>query len=77
MGAVVVDEGILQRERIQPAGRFNVPRDLLGLWCESALGRVLLNDDDVFVTLERLGEAVAVERLDCVHGDQRSPPPSW
>ena len=50
--AVIVDEGVLQREGIQPAGGADVPRDLLHLRGEPALRRVLLDHDDLAVPLQ-------------------------
>ena len=63
MAAVVVDEPVLQGERIEPAARLNVPRDLLGLRGQPALGDMLLDDDDMLVLPERGDNSFAIERL--------------
>ena len=63
VAAVVVDEGILQRERIEAAAGLHVPSDLLGARRETALRRVFLDDDDVLVPGKRLADAGDVERL--------------
>ena len=63
MAAVIVDEGILQRERVEPAARLDVPGDLLGLRRQAALRRMLLDDDDVPVPPQRVADALDVERL--------------
>ena len=49
VAAVTVDEGVLQRERIDPAGGIGVPGQFLHAHREAAVRRAFLDDDDLGV----------------------------
>src|SRR5215469_2632585 len=72
MAAVIVDESILQGEGVEPAGRPRIPRNLLGAGGKASLRRVLLDDYYVPVTRKRLRDAIDIERLHGVAGDDRN-----
>src|SRR5881227_1427727 len=61
--AVAVYELVLQRERVEPTARPNVPGDLLGLRCQAALRHMLFDDDGVLMFAQGGGDTLAVERL--------------
>ena len=69
--AVVVDEPVLQCEHVEAADGLAVPGELLGLRRQPALGRMLLDDDHVLVSLQRIDDTGAVERLERMHRHER------
>src|SRR5262245_47841035 len=71
MTAVIVNEGVLEGEAVEPTGRPGVPGELLRLRRQAALRRMLLDDDRLLVPLERVDDTVAVQWLHGVHGDER------
>src|SRR6185437_9021441 len=71
VAAIVMNEGILQREGIEPAIRVDVPGDLLALGRESALRHVLLDDNDVLMSLQSFNHAFTVKGLHSMRRDHR------
>src|SRR6185312_8220716 len=71
MAAVVVNELVLQRERVEAATRAALPGNLLRLRREPALRDVLFDHDDLLVSPQGLGNSGAVQRLHGMRRDDR------
>src|ERR1700677_4037811 len=69
--AVAMNKSVLQRERIEPAGRTGVPGQLFHAHSEAAVRRTFLDHDHVGVSSQNLGKGTAIERLERMDRNNR------
>ena len=71
VAAVAMDEGILERKRVEPAGCAGVPGQFFHAHGETAVRRAFLDDDDMSIGPQNLGQSFAVERLERMDRNNR------